>query len=317
MNKIDLHGWLPISISQFTAEPLVDWCRFGTRRFTESFYNDTLQNAMRDPFNLVFRHQTPLDTLLDWQQQSPGMQPSGFIYHMSRCGSTLVSQMLAALPDHIVLSEPPPVDAILRTDRRGATDEQRISWLRAWMSAMGQPLNGEQRLYIKFDAWHTFDLPLLRRAFPNTPWIFLYRNPVEVMVSSMKNPGMQFVQGMVGINAVQIPFGDGQMTHAEYMAHMLAQLLSAVLEHLRPLGGRAVDYSSLPKSVITDIVPHFDLALTTDQIAAMNEKTQFHAKQPYASFEPDAQRKQQEAGDDVRELCATFLDPLYAQLRAL
>ena len=135
----DLKGWLPVSISKHTAEPVVEWCRFGTRRFTESFFDHTVQNAMREPFNLLFRHQTSLDTLVDWQMKCPGMQPSGFIFHMSRCGSTLVAQMLAALPEHIVLSEPPPLDAILRCDRRGASDAQRIAWLRAWMSAISQP----------------------------------------------------------------------------------------------------------------------------------------------------------------------------------
>ena len=71
----DLKGWLPVSISKHTAEPVVEWCRFGTRRFTESFFDHTVQNAMREPFNLLFRHQTSLDTLVDWQMKCPGMQP--------------------------------------------------------------------------------------------------------------------------------------------------------------------------------------------------------------------------------------------------
>lgn len=154
---------------------------------------------MGEPFNLLFRHQLPLDSLLEWQARSPGLAPSRFIYHMSRCGSTLVSQMLAALPEHIVLSEPPPIGTILDLNQRGASDEERISWMRAWMSAMGQPTNGEQRLFVKLDSWQTVDLPLLRRAFPDTPWIFLYRNPVEVMVSSMKTTGMQIVPGLTNI----------------------------------------------------------------------------------------------------------------------
>ncbi|MCX6874442.1 MAG: sulfotransferase family protein [Verrucomicrobia bacterium] len=317
-NTPDLQGWLPVSISKHTAEPVVEWCRFGTRRFTEAFFDHTVQNALREPFNLLFRHQTPLDALIDWQTQSPGLQPSGLIFHMSRCGSTLVAQMLAALPGHLVLSEPPPLDAILRSDRRGASDEQRIAWLQAWLSAIGQPRNGEQRLLVKLDAWHTFDLPLLRRAFPDTPWIFLYRNPIEVMVSAMKAPGMHLVPNLIDMNISGLePAAAQRMSQAEYIARVLATLLRCALQHLVPLGGKALDYSRLPDAVITDIAPHFQLTLTADQIAAMNAKTPFDAKTPQLFFEPDTQSKQQEASTEARTLCAELLDPLYEQLRAL
>jgi len=314
----DLRGWLPVLISKGTAGPVVEWCRFGTRRFTESFFESTVQKAMRDPFHLLFRHQTPLDTLLDWQRESPGMEPRGFIFHMSRCGSTLVSQMLAALPEHIVLSEPPPLEALLRTGKHGATDDQRIAWLRAWMSAISQPRHGEQRLYVKLDAWHIFDLPILRRAFPETPWIFLYRNPVEVMASVMKVRGMHLVQDLIDTNMPVIASPPGQrLPEAEYAARVLAAVLRAALEHLGPSGGRAIEYSRLPEAVITEIAPHFGLDLTAAQIEAMNARGPFNAKSPQLYFEPDTQSKQQEAGAEARALCAEHLDALYWQLRSL
>lgn len=315
MSLPDLQGWLPVGITRSTTEPLVDWCRMGTRRFTEPFFDHTVQAAIREPFSLLFRHQLPLDSLLEWQERSPGLAPSGFIFHMSRCGSTLVSQMLAALPDHIVISEPPPLDALLRTESRGASDGQRIAWLRAWVSAMGQPRNGEERLFLKLDAWHTFDLPLLRRAFPDTPWIFLYRNPVEVMISAINNPGMHLVPGLVGVTVPGIdPDAALRMPQSEYIARVLAALLRASLEYIGPLGGKAINYSSLPEVVISAIAPHFGLTLSPAQIEAMNAVTAFHAKTPYFSFEPDSESKRNAAGDDVLALCATLLDPLYEKL---
>ena len=70
--------------------------------------------------------------------------------------------------------------------------EQRIEWLRGVVSALGQPrLGTEKHLFIKFDAWKVLDLPLIRRAFPAVPWIFLYRDPVEVLTSQ---PGHGFNQ---------------------------------------------------------------------------------------------------------------------------
>ena len=38
------------------------------------------------------------------------------------------------------------------------------------------------------DALPSKQLPLFRAAFPKTPWIFIYRDPVEVMVSLLRKP---------------------------------------------------------------------------------------------------------------------------------
>ena len=173
-----LDGWLPIRVDwsamspqlagRDAVEPLVDWCRVGARRFVEPFFGQTIEKCLREPFSLLFRHQTSLEVLVEWQRARPGLQPSGFIFHMSRCGSTLLTQMLAALPQNIVISEASPISGILRAKSSMATDEQKVAWLRAMLSALGQRRSGrETHFFVKFDSWHTFNLSLIRRAFPD------------------------------------------------------------------------------------------------------------------------------------------------------
>jgi hypothetical protein len=221
--------------------------------------------------------------------------------------------MLTALPEHIVLSEPPPLDAILRLDRLEATDAQRIAWLQGWMSGISQPRHGECRLYVKLDAWHILDLPLLRRAFPETPWIFLYRNPIEVLVSALRSPGLHFIPNLLTIRTGITPEDAQKMSPTKYMARVLAMLLQNALEHLRDHGGKAIDYATLPGSVISQIAPHFNLPLSPAQIEAMETRLPFQSKTPQLFFEPDTKAKQHEAPEEARTLCATLLDPLYAQ----
>ncbi len=91
----DMHGWLPIRAWLRDGEWRVDWCWFGEQRLTQPFYRDEVDLALRLPFNQAFRRDTPLATLLDWQAASPGLTPGAFIFHASRCGSTLLAQMLA------------------------------------------------------------------------------------------------------------------------------------------------------------------------------------------------------------------------------
>jgi hypothetical protein len=70
------------------------------------------------------------------------------------------------------------------------SEEQNLDWLRAMLSTLGQPRRGsEEHLFIKFEAWHVLMLPIIRKAFPEVPWIFLYRDPVDVLVSQMEQPG--------------------------------------------------------------------------------------------------------------------------------
>jgi hypothetical protein len=181
-----VNGWFPIRVYWDEGRPKVDWCRLGELRLEDPFFEQTVLRALRHPFNQALRLQTSLDLLCQAEKEQQGMRPDGLIFHMSRCGSTLVGRMLGALPGTLVISEPAPLDQVLRakTHDPEVTDEQRILWLRALVSALGQRWHGdEQRYFLKLDAWHTLDLPLIERAFPGVPWVFLYRDPLEVLVS--------------------------------------------------------------------------------------------------------------------------------------
>jgi len=98
MNAAHLAGWVPVQVNWQREGPVVDWCYLGARRFTEPFFEQTIHDCMRQPFNLLFRHQTSIEMLAELREIKPGLEPSGFIFHMWPSGSTLISQMLAALP---------------------------------------------------------------------------------------------------------------------------------------------------------------------------------------------------------------------------
>ncbi len=172
----------------------VDWCWFGERKLVQPFFRDAVDEALRLPFNQAFRRETPLAVLSEWR--TPAVAPTAFIYHASRCGSTLLSQMLAQLDDHIVISEPPALDSLLRSELES---EERRAALRGLLAAYGQRRHGDERaLVIKLDAWNIGELALLRECFPETPWLFVYRDPLEIAVSHWRRAGMHMVPGMIG-----------------------------------------------------------------------------------------------------------------------
>src|SRR5262245_12288454 len=140
----ELDGWVPARLYARGAEAFVDWCYLGRRRFTEPFFSQTIQSCIHTPFNLLFRHQTHIDVICKWIAMRPGLVPDGFIFHMSRSGSTLITQMLGALSNQIVISEAGPIDSIIRGHSQfpDITETERVEWLRWMIGALGQPRSG-------------------------------------------------------------------------------------------------------------------------------------------------------------------------------
>jgi hypothetical protein len=320
MSAPELRGWTPIRVYWQDDEPMVDWCLLGDERFTDPFFDQTIDRCLRSPFRMLFRHQTPIAALGD-VTGTPSAPPAGFVFHMSRCGSTLVSQMLAARREHIVISEAGPIDTVLQSHRRrpGVGDEQRIEWLRGLLAAYGQPGCGpEQRLFVKFDSWSVLDLPLVARAFPDVPWVFLYREPVEVLESHAREPGSQMVPGMLepellGLDRPAV----GSVSLGEYAARVLAAVCAAAVQHHTLGRCLLVNYADLPSAVGTDICPLFGVTANGEDLDRMAEVAQFHVKRPLDRFEQDSGRKQQSASPQLRELAREWVDPWYEQLEAL
>jgi hypothetical protein len=292
----------------------------GTERLTRPFLMDTIQRRINVPFNLLFRRNTSIDSLADLCEKSTVIPPTGFIFHMSRCGSTLVSQMLAALPSNIVVSEPPPVDLVItlvnKDPERAATTS---TWLESMVRAYGrQRFADERRYFIKFDSWNTLDLDLIARKFPDVPWIFLYRNPVEVIVSQMKQRGSQMVPGAIERLLPGLSLADAvAMPPEEYCARVLARLCTAALSHAESSNGILVNYAELPDAVVGRIASHFQISFTEDEIAQMSRAAGFDAKTPQIAFEPDTERKRKEASETAVRAAAVWVDPLYERLEAL
>lgn len=296
---------------------MVDWCYLGTRRLDEPFFEQTIQQRLWQPFNVLFRHQTPIETLAELQAARPGLEPTGFIFHMSRCGSTLAAQMLTALPQNVVISEAGPIDAVLRDPRVSA--DQRASWLRGLIGALGQPRNeGERHLFVKFDSWSIFDLPVVRRAFPQTPWIFMYRDPVEVMVSHVKQRGGQMVPGSLDPCALGLDLAAiRQMSLDEYCARVLATICEAATRYFQPGAARLVHYRELPDALWSSLADFFGVRYTEEEIERLRQAARFDAKNPAQAFTKDSAAKRQLATDEIRRLADQWVRPSYDQLEKL
>ncbi len=292
-------------------EPVVEWCWTNGLAFTEPAFVETIERALRTPFSLLFRRETPIDVL---GSLDPGLEPSGFVFHGSRCGSTLVSGMLAAVPEFLVLSEPLPIDDVLRAD---ASESDKVQWLRWMVSAIGRRRRGDERAFVlKLDAWSTLGLSTVRQAYPDVPWVFLFREPVQVLASHFRQRGAHMVPGAIDPTLFRLDRESiTRMPPEEYCARILAAIFRAALDS-RDEQALFVDYKALPGAVYDPILAAFGLECDPGERGRMEAVTAFDAKNPRLFFVPDGEAKERAASPALREAADRWVRPLYEELLA-
>jgi hypothetical protein len=310
-----LVGWTPYRTAWAGEEMIVDWCHHGSRRFVEPFYYETIVWAFTRPFNQLFQRRTPIDAAASLPA---GLKPSGFIFHMSRCGSTLLGQALASNPAHIMVSEASPIRNILRAPLHGPTTPEQVEkWLSHVVNAFGQKrFPCETRFFVKFFAADILDLPLIRRVFPDVPWVFLYRDPLEIFASQRARPGADAVRGGIPPQRLGIaPERLYGMSNEEYLCHTLAAFGEAALAAHRPGQSLLLDYAELVPALWDRLPAHFGYALDGEARTAMQQALGRNSKEPSAPFELDGEAKRAAAAP-FAELVNLIVGPTYAALQA-
>jgi hypothetical protein len=295
---------------------VVDWCFLGEDTFADPFFEQTIDRCWRQPFNQLFSHGTPIEALLDWGAAQPGIAPTAFIFHSSRCGSTLLARMAAALPGTVVISEAPPVDHILRAR---APEETRIGWFRALLSALGQPRRGDERhLFVKFDAWHVMDLTLVLRAFPQVPCVFLYREPAALIASQLRMPGIHILPGMLDPSLIGLDLpGVLGLDRDEYTGRILAAVFAAALAHAATGRVSLMNYVQLPSAASSQVLAWCGLTGSGDARERLQRVARFDAKTPSLPFDATDVSARPPPNQQAIDMAARFVDSYYAQLESI
>lgn len=299
-----LQNWLPYKIFELEGSAYCRWLQVDERNFKEPFFEETISRYRPTPVNSNYRRCTSsLDILPEWSLQIDSIPPTAFIFHVSRCGSTLASQLLSLSDENIVLSEVPFFDEIARTYN---TDEL----LKASIRFYGMKRNSRQsRVFIKTDSWHIFYYEQIRRLYPGIPFILLYRNPVEVIHSQQKIRGMQAVPGL--IDPALFGFTSEEVTAMgldEYMAKVLERYFESFLAiSKQDPQAILVNYKEGGMSMIEKIAQATGMPIQEEEWRRMDERAGYHAKYPGQLFEKDR------AGMEVPAYCKNAMK-LYKQL---
>ncbi|MDI3315056.1 MAG: hypothetical protein QJR12_12545 [Mycobacterium sp.] len=319
MELADLARWTPVRLDFSGPVPAVDWADLSAERFAEPFFDQTVVRWAAGPRARPLVR-TGLEALVALDGE-PSLEPAGIIFHLSRCGSTVVSRLLGTLPGVVVLAEPTPLNALLRAlpglepDRAGGAAPARL--VRLLVRALGRCRHGdERRLVLKCSSWAIRRRVLLAAAFPDTPWVWVQRDPVRVLASLLAEPpgwlGFQAAPALAARLFGLDPAAVAAMGRTEFAGRALGAMLEAALAD--PAGRLCVDHAELPAAVWNRVAPHFGLEIDPAALRQMIEESRLYAKDPGRRIFAGDDPKRRPITEAMREAARCFAEPGYRAL---
>lgn len=305
-------GWLPFAFEWGTGGAELVWGR-GVAYAEEAFHEQVVMALRSRPMNRMFAVRTPLTPEFVTALEADALPVRGLVFHMSRCGSTLIAQALKAWPGVRVLSEPGLLDTAITVACAGNDPDWMI--FRAVIAALAQPAGTDRDVAIKLDAWHALALAKIRKRMP-VPWLFAYRYPLEVLVSHAREPGRHTVPGMLP----PAWFGAPAQTHdAQTLVQYAAQVIGAICAAVVPHASTAnlLNYAELPAALTTRVAQAFDLNPAAADPARLAALLTQHAKRPYEAFIDDRATKRAAASAEIRAAAEHWIAPHYAVLESI
>jgi hypothetical protein len=227
---------------------------------------------------------------------------AGFLFNVARCGSTLLANMLDVLPGSVVLKESGTVTMLLRRLVSASSEAERLDL--AELLTVTLPLYGRltgsaategsagdpagepstPRLFVKPHSSAMVGAETLLELFPDTPAIFLYREPGEVVASMLANAPYG---GLYDLPRAQVASGfpslagaPADLSPAGFYAHLWRSPVEDALA-LPPDRVLFLDYAELvngPVAVIRRTTGHLGIPTTPETVARMAGAMRVYAK---------------------------------------
>lgn len=305
--------WLPYRYQpQFK---LVHWL-LPAGHATEPFQDEYISRCRQQLFNQIFQPRSTLNMAIQQGKALVAVQPAGFIFHLSRCGSTLMSGCLSELANTCVFSESPLLTELL-LDNQLTVDAQQKT-VSAFINLQAAVFPERPKMIIKWNAWDIFKWELIHNVYPQVPVIFLVRDPLEILASHQKAAGrhMVFDRSMEHFHPI-FSNGDESLTLLEKRISVLTCLLHKMRDVFFPSRIKVLDYRQLDIDNIFAAIDYFGLGNCDAVAEKIRNRMQFHSKSPGQIFTQDTRQKQhcfrpEEREKIYQQLNSIYLDLLYA-----
>lgn len=287
-------GWYPIDLTYVENSPLVHFAKKTDPVFFEPFlkgeFNDEAErkSILLDDINIEeYHHQT---------------RPLHFIYHTSRCGSTLVTRMLNEIPMLRVLSEPLALNYLFTSPKpiNEETIKTRLQKIMTLLDLATPPQYKE--LVVKWGSWSILSWELIEKSLSPATSLFIWRDPQEVAYSLIKKKPLWLEKNYLeSIFERYAP--DFKPAKVDAGAESVSLILAAMMHaaDCMPAKRLRIDYTMLPTSVLDTICPKNNWVIGGSTARRMTEVSRYNAKsKEKIIFEEDSSTKQSSVPNDIK-----------------
>lgn len=305
--------WLPYRYDSRTRT--LYWC-LPNGHPTEPFHDEHISHCrQRVILNQLVQPKTSLASLQLWRVPAEGlMPPAGFIFHLSRCGSTLLTGCLSELSNACVLSESQLLTEILLD--KTLNNEDKVRFLPRLIHLQGCLYPGRDKIVVKWNAWDSFNWPLLYALYPKVPAVFVVRNPLEILASHQSLAG-RHMSGDPSLTRLHAVFS--RSTHEQgvldFRTNVLKRLMETMLNAIFSTNEKImlVDYSQLTETKIFTLASFCGLSVNEQGNFNVRARMRFHSKDRQRLFQSDSKQKEQMFDVYERKKIQQELDPIYQQ----
>jgi hypothetical protein len=207
----------------------------------------------------------------------------GFIFHSAHCGSTLLSRMLSHSGAFRTVNESDAINGLLLSYLLYDLEEEKvIAHIQEIVHAYRIIPENRRGLLFKLSSWNVLMLDLFRKAFPEVPWMYLFRDE-ESLIPSLLQSGQGFVtwydlpsDHMVrSILPKEIPLPD----KTSYLREVSRKQWEIVQSRLAEKG-LTCRYPDFLEEFDSRILPHFGLTLSKEELNKAQEMRRYDAKTP-------------------------------------
>lgn len=283
---------------------------------TEPFQDEYISRCSQLLFNQIFQPRTSLESARQQAVEIASVQPAGFIFHLSRCGSTLISGCLSELDSTCVFSESPLLTELL-LDNQLTTDEQKKT-LRIFINLQAAAFPARPQMIIKWNAWDIFRWELIRSLYPQVPAVFLVRDPVEILASHQRMTG-RHMAGDPSLGVLHPVFsGQGAaLSMLDCRIEVLRTLLLAMGKQSFSSNTRVVDYRQVNAQHVAEVLKFFGCVVDKLGFLKIQERMRFNSKAPGQTFVDDSLKKQHCFTVEEQERISLQIKESYTQLLML
>lgn len=252
----------------------ITWLDFEQYHFYEGFFHKShriFSALKRGKLDYIT---TDIDILKEDYVCEGCFYPSGFIFHASRSGSTLLAKVLARSAENHVISEGEPLNSIWRyfaqlEKMNALADSEKKKIYKNLVMAMGRPgLRAHKRYFIKFTSFNILFFEFIHEVFPDVPAIFMRRDADDILKSfGKKLPGWLQPDNLVLLN-----------TAANANAGMIVESFFAEARKHEPQTLLPVDYKNLNPGLLRVILKHFNVKVSDSQLTLMQKQFSFDSK---------------------------------------